>query len=216
MDRVECPRLFRADRARVETRGRLHGNKRKQLEQVVRHHVAQGARCIVKAPATAHGKRFGHGNLHVIDMVAIPYGLEQPIRESQYQDVLHGLLSEIMVYAIDLTLFEQIEEFAIERLRRGEIDAARLLDNESAPRPILFASETCLTEMAADRCECLRRRREIEEPVTVRIAFPFKPREYLIKFPVSGRIIGVAADVADAAEQPAYDVVVDLARRKPA
>ena len=49
--RVEGLRFLRADRMCVETGRRLHGDEREQLEQMVRDHVAQGARCIVESPA---------------------------------------------------------------------------------------------------------------------------------------------------------------------
>jgi len=153
MYRVESFRLFRANRVRLEARGGLHGDEREQLEQMVRHHVAQGAGCIVEAPAATDGERLGHGDLHMIDMIAIPDGLEQSVCESQHQDVLHRLLSEVMVDAIDLVFFEQPEELSIERLRRGEIGAERFLDNQATPRPVLLASETRLTKMATDRRE---------------------------------------------------------------
>jgi hypothetical protein len=87
-----------------------------------------------------------------------------------------------VVDAIDLVFFQQPEELSIERLRRGEIGAERLLDNEAAPRSVLLASETRLPKMATDRRECCWWRREIEKPVTVRVtclaeggAAPTKP-----------------------------------------
>jgi hypothetical protein len=42
----------------------------------------------------------------VIDVLAIPHGLEDPIRESEYEDVLHRLLAEVVVDAEDLVFPE--------------------------------------------------------------------------------------------------------------
>ena len=118
--------------------------------------------------------------------------------------------------AIDLVFFQQPEELSIERLRRGEIGAERFLDNEAAPRPILLASETRLPKMATDRRECCWWRREIEEPVTVRVTCLFDPREYSIKLLVRRRIVSIAIDVTDAVEQSIRDIIFDLAGPKAA
>jgi hypothetical protein len=90
----------------------------------------------------------------MIDVVTIPYRLKQPICESQHQDVLHGLLSQIVVDAINLVFFEQLLKLAIECPRRCQVGAERLFDDQPAPCSILLAGELGLAEMTADRREC--------------------------------------------------------------
>jgi len=99
----------------------------------------------------------------MIDVVAIPYRLKQPICESQHQDVLHGLLSQIVVDAINLVFFEQLLKLAIERPRRCQVGTERLFDDQPAPCSILLAGELGLAEMTADRCERRWWRRKVEE-----------------------------------------------------
>ncbi len=58
-----------------------------------------------------------HGDLHVIDMVAIPDRLEHAIGKAQHQDVLHRLLAEIVIDPVDLLLVHQAEQFLVQLLR---------------------------------------------------------------------------------------------------
>ena len=107
---------------------------------MVRHHVAQRAGRVVIAAAAADGERFRDRDLDVVDVVAIPDRLEQAVGEAQHQDVLHRLLAEIMIDAENLILFEDAEQFLVERLRRGEIGAERLFDDDAPPGAVLFAA----------------------------------------------------------------------------
>ena len=77
----------------VEFHRRLHRDQRQQLEQMVRHHVAERAGRIVKAAAMPDAEFFIDGDLDVIDMVTVPDRLEHAIGEAQYQNVLHRLLA---------------------------------------------------------------------------------------------------------------------------
>ena len=99
----------------VEFHRRLHRDQRQQLEQMVRHHVAQRAGRVVKVAAMPDAEFFIDGDLDVVDMVAVPDRLEHAVGEAQYQDVLHRLLAEIMIDPIDLVLFNQLEQFTVER-----------------------------------------------------------------------------------------------------
>jgi len=77
--------------------------------------MSQCAGRVVEAAPMPDTEFFIHGNLDVVDMVAIPYRLEHAVGEAQHQDVLHRLLAEIMIDPIDLLLFHQFEQFAVER-----------------------------------------------------------------------------------------------------
>ncbi len=216
VDRVERLCFFRADRMGLETRRRLHRHEREQLEQMVRHHVAQGAGVVVEAAPVTHRKGLRHRDLHVVDVVTIPNRLEQPICEPQHHDVLNRLFPEIVIDAIDLALVEHLKKFPVERLRRREIDSEWFLDDQPAPCPSFLASKTRLAKTAADRRECRRRRREIEEAVAAGVAGALDPRQRLLKSLVSRRIIGTAGDIADTTKQPAQDFIVDFADCIPA
>jgi hypothetical protein len=73
---------------------------------MVLHHVAQRAGRVVVAGAALHAERLGHGDLHVVDMRGVPQRLEQGVGEAQRHQVLHRLLAEIMVDAVDAVFRE--------------------------------------------------------------------------------------------------------------
>jgi len=109
---------------------RLHRHQAEQLQQVVLQHVAQGARALVVEAATLHAERLRHGDLHVVDVRAVPDRLEQPVGEAQDQDVLDGLLAQIVVDAEDLLLAEVAVHPAVERQGRGQVAAEGLFDHD--------------------------------------------------------------------------------------
>src|SRR6185312_4987177 len=77
----------------------LHGGQRQQLQQVVLDDVAGGADPVVVAGPAADTDVLGHGDLHVVDVVAVPDRVVQLVGESQGQQVLHGLLAQVVVDA---------------------------------------------------------------------------------------------------------------------
>ena len=71
---------------------------------MVLHHVAQGAGMFVERAAAAfHADRFRGRDLHVIDILAIEQRLEDGVAEAKRQQVLHRVLAQIVVDAIDLS-----------------------------------------------------------------------------------------------------------------
>ena len=48
----------------------------------------------------------GRGDLDVVDVVAVPDRLEQPVGEAEREHVLDGLLAQVVVDAEDLVLVE--------------------------------------------------------------------------------------------------------------
>ncbi len=66
------------------------------------HHVAERAGRLVEAGALAQAQRLRHVDLHVVDEVAVPDRLEQPVGEAERQDVLRRLLAQEVVDAEDL------------------------------------------------------------------------------------------------------------------
>ncbi len=73
---------------------------------MVLEHVPEHSGLVVVRAAGAHQVLLGDGDLHVIDVVAVPDGLEDAVGESQDQDVLHRLLPEVVVDSVDLVLLE--------------------------------------------------------------------------------------------------------------
>ncbi len=104
---------------------------------------------VVEPAAAPDVHRLGDGDLHVVDVVAVPDRLEQAVGEAQHHDVLDRLLAEEMVHAVDLVLVHDGEELAVERPRRFEIGAERLFDDEPAPRLAVLVDEPGLPRRRA-------------------------------------------------------------------
>ena len=77
-----------------------------QLQHVVLHHVAQRAGLLVIAGARADAFFLRHRDLHVVDVPLVEQRLEDAVGEAQHQDVLDGLLAEVVVDPVDLPLVE--------------------------------------------------------------------------------------------------------------
>ena len=64
--------FFVAHRLGVRSDRRLHGQDREDLQQVILHDVPQRPEFLIQPAAATHAERFGHRDLHVLDMRAIP------------------------------------------------------------------------------------------------------------------------------------------------
>ena len=95
--------------------------------------VAQRAGGLVERPAALDADALSRGDLDVIDVVAVPDILEDAIGEAEDEDVLDGLLAEIVVDAEDLILVEDLVDLVVEGAGRFEVVAERLLDNGADP-----------------------------------------------------------------------------------
>ena len=96
-----------AHRVGGEVDRRLHRRQREELQQVVLEDVADRAGLLVVAGAALDPHRLGDRDLDVVDELAVPDRLEDAVREAQRQQVLDGLLAEVVVDAEDLVLGEQ-------------------------------------------------------------------------------------------------------------
>ena len=104
------------------------------------------------------------GDLDMVDVVAVPDRLEHAVGEAQHQDVLDGFLAEIMIDPVDLVLVDELQQFAVQRPRRGQIGAERLFDHQPPPCAVL-GQHAGAAEFPADRQERVRRRRQVEQAV---------------------------------------------------
>ena len=84
---------------------------------------------VVVAGAAADVDFLGHGDLHVVDVVAVPDRLEDRVGEAQHEQVLHRLFAEVVVDAVDLLLVEHGVDHLVELLGGGQVGAERLLDD---------------------------------------------------------------------------------------
>ena len=155
--------LLLADRGRLERRRRLHRHEGQDLEEVRHHHVAKSTDVVVERRPLVEPERLRHIDLHVIDEVAVPDGLEETVGETEGKDVLRGLLAEEMVDAEDLLLREHFVQLRIEGAGARVVGAERLFHHD--PRAL---DETGLTEHAHDGERRARRHAQVVQTPALR------------------------------------------------
>ena len=111
---------------------RFHGRDHQQLQQMILEHVADDAGRVVVAGAAADVDFLGHGDLHVVDVVAIPDRLEDRVGEPQHEQVLNRFFAEVVIDAVDLLFAEDGVDDLVELAGRREIGAERLFDDHAA------------------------------------------------------------------------------------
>ena len=164
----------------VEGHRRLHRHEREELDEVRRDHVAQRSGLLVVRAAMLDAERLRGGDLDEVDVAPVPHGLEDAVGEAQHQQVLHGLLGEVVVDAVDLPLVEDLGDHAVQVPRRLEVAAEGLLDDDARPAGRLAlgvvrvagagAREAGRTELPDDHVELAGRRGEVEHAVAAAAA----------------------------------------------
>ena len=101
---------------------------------MVLDHVAQDARLLEVAAARLDADGLGAGDLHVVDEAVVPDRLEDAVREAEHQQVLDGLFPEVVIDAVDLPLVQRLVDVAVQRARRLQVGAERLLDDDARER----------------------------------------------------------------------------------
>jgi hypothetical protein len=130
LQRLEHRHLGVPHRLRVEAGRRLHGDEGEDLEHVVLEHVPEGPDAVVVGGAArGHAHGLGDGDLHQLDVVAVPQGLEDGVVEAETQHVLDRLLAEVVVDAEELVLVEHAVQLGVELRRALEVVAEGLLDD---------------------------------------------------------------------------------------
>src|SRR5260370_39862 len=86
-----------------------------------RNEVAGRARRFIKTAAALDTERFRRGDLDVIDVIAVPKRLEDAVAKAQHEQVLHGVLAEVVIDAVDLLFVENVEDNLIQGFGLREI-----------------------------------------------------------------------------------------------
>jgi hypothetical protein len=71
-----------------------------------------------------------HGDLDTGDVIAVPQRLKHRVGEPRVDDVLHGLLAQIMVDPENVLLREQLHRFAVQRSAGFAVVSKWLLDHQ--------------------------------------------------------------------------------------
>ena len=86
----------------------------------------------VERRRVAETQRLRHVDLHVIDEISVPDGLEQAVGEAEREDILRRLLAEKVVDAKDLLFVEHLVQLRVQRHRARQVGAERLLHDDRA------------------------------------------------------------------------------------
>ena len=106
VQRAQHLHLLVPDGVGGEVDRRLHRRQRDELEQVVLEDVPDRAGLLVERRAALDPDRLADRDLDVVDELAVPDRLEDPVREPERQHVLDRLLAEVVVDPEDLVLGE--------------------------------------------------------------------------------------------------------------
>ncbi len=92
-------------------------------------HVAQLAGLVEVAPTAFDADFFSDSNLHMGDAILVPLGLEQAVGKAQCNEVLHGLLAQIVVDPVDAVFREILRDCVVDPARRLKVVANRLFQH---------------------------------------------------------------------------------------
>jgi len=98
------------------------------------HHVAQCPGFVVELAAAFHAQFLGHRDLHVFDQSAPPQRLEQCIAETQRHEILHRLLAEVVIDAINLFLGEHLADLGVDEVGGLGVVSQRFLQHHPRER----------------------------------------------------------------------------------
>src|SRR5271163_1293145 len=93
--------------------------------------VADRSGLIVEAAAALDAKIFRHGNLHALDVVAVPERLHERVGEAEDDHIVYRPLSQVMIDPEDRSLIELPQKNLIQMSRRLQIVTERLFDDDA-------------------------------------------------------------------------------------
>ncbi len=163
--------MFVSHRVGFERNRRLHRSQGHELQQMVRDHVAQRAGLFIVSAALFDADLLAGGNLHAVDVAAIPDRLEDAVAESKYQNVLDGFFAQIVIDTIDLILVQDLLQCLVKLAGRIEIAAEGFFDHEPPPAVVLLSSQPDRSELFHDRSKIIRRSGQVEEVIALGISF---------------------------------------------
>ncbi len=120
---------------------------------MVHDHVPEGADRVVEVATILHPEGLRHGDLHALDVVTVPDGIQDRVREPQVEDLGEPHLPEEMVDPEELRLIDVLVHVRGERSRRVQVMSERLLDHDACG----LMREPCLRKSLHDRPEEERR-----------------------------------------------------------
>src|ERR1700722_8358505 len=104
---------------------------------MVLQHIANSTGFLIKRPSPFDTNRLSSRDLDMVNVVAIPDRLKDAVAEAEDENILNGLLTEIVIDTKDLIFGQHIVNLVVELASRLKISAKRLLDDHT--HPVLIA-----------------------------------------------------------------------------
>ena len=123
------------------------------------------ADAVIVARTRADADVLGHRDLHGIDVVRLPQGLEHGVREAHRHDVLDGFLAQVVVDAEDILLVKDLRDDVGELLRGLKVVSERLLDDDATPFAALSLVQACVGQVLGHDGEVRGWNRQVERVV---------------------------------------------------
>ncbi len=179
----------------LEGHRRLHPDQAQELEHVVLKHIADDPGRLVVRAALLDPQALGGGDLDVVDVLAVPEWLEDPVGEAEDQQVLHGLFAQVVVDPVDLRLGEDCRDRLVERAGARQVAPERLFDHDPAPAVARLARHAGCVEAAHDSAEEARWGRQVIQPIAAGAALGIDVVEPLAQPRVASRVAEVAGEI---------------------
>ncbi len=193
--RVQHIHFLAADVVGVVGHRRLHRHQAKQLEQMVLHHVAQGAGMFVVAAALLHAQRLRHRDGHMVHIAPVPDGFEDRVGKTHGQDVLHRLLAQEVIDAEYLLLAEEPGQHIVDRDERVEVMSQRFLHDDTHMLAVLC--QTCRPQTTHHRLEQEWGDRQIEHLFGLAAPVGIASPQHLAQVNEAAGIADVGTDIPD-------------------
>ena len=143
----------------------------------------------------------------MIDVAPVPERLEDAVSPAKGQDVLHRLLAEIVVDAVDLGFGKDFLQFVAEGAGAVQIVSEWFFDNQAPPA--ISVRQAGGAEALRGRCILAGLSREIEQHVAAGAPRLFDCGEAGRQLRIGGWIANVARHVIEALRKAGPDVVVE-------
>ena len=93
--------------------------------------VADTTNLVIKLAAPGNAEILGHGDLHALDIGAVPDRFEKGIGEAEIEQVLHRLLAKEVVDAENRRFLEYGAEHPVQGLGRCQVMSERLFHHQA-------------------------------------------------------------------------------------
>ena len=167
---------------------------------MVLNHILERAYPVIIGNAAFESDGFGNGDLDMVDRLSVPQRLEQHVGKAQREQVLDGLLAQIVVDADHMLFGEGVADLGIDLARRGKVVADRLFHRDAA----FCAGDSGRLQPLRDRTEHRRRGRKIDAD---RTPHPFAEQGREIVITRAGA--GIDRTIIDAVEERRDPGLVD-------